>query len=81
MTVAEIVDELPPKRSANAKGSKWDRYLDGQVWRLVPGEDFDLTPMKISVVLRKRGSKLNRSVAVRFDDGCVYVQAAPRGEE
>lgn len=78
--MAEIVDELPPKRRRRARGSKWDRYLDGQVWRLVPGEDFDSTPASVGARLRQRASAVNLSLAVRFHDGCVYVQAAPRGE-
>jgi hypothetical protein len=76
--VAEVVDELPPKDSAKPKGSKWDRYLDGQVWRLEPGVDHDGTAQRLALVLRKHGGKRNLSVAIRFKDGFVYVQAAPR---
>lgn len=82
--MAEVVDVLPPKQSGRGRGSlgtnHWDRFLDGRVWRLTPGEDFHGTPRQVGASIRQRAHRLGlRGIAVRFEDGFVFVQAA--GEE
>lgn len=72
--MAEVVHEMPPKNTAR-RGSKWDRYFDGQVWKLGPK---DYAPVEAEsaranavTAARRRGFKLK----TRVQGSILYVQA------
>ena len=76
--MAEVTEEMP--NTLQIKG-RWTRYLDGQVWKLIAGEDFD--PINISNVrqslycaARARGLK----ATVRTVGNALLVQARPAGD-
>jgi hypothetical protein len=74
-----MVEEMP---GYGQRGSKypWDEWLNGKVWLLVPGTDFDLsiTSMQSSVTnaARSRGIK----ITMRKREEGLYIQAVfPEG--
>lgn len=82
--MAEVVDSMPNKQyppSKLAGISKYNQYLDGQIWKLKRGVDAPesksactrMTQCMREIVLR-RGQKLS----VRIHADAVYVQVTDR---
>ena len=72
--MATVVQKFPaPIRPQT--GSKYDRFLDGQIWKLEQGVDFTSkiasTATYIGTYAKKRGIK----VTVRRTADAVYVKA------
>lgn len=77
--MARTVKTFPPDQRGRApRVSKYEPWLDGQVWKLVEGKDFTMPAKSLIPILRtlakRRGLKAR---AVVRPDG-VYVQANPR---
>lgn len=60
----------------------WDRWLDGQIWQLVSGEDFRITPVSFRrlafAAARKRGIRVKTS---RVGDDVVIQACFNNGHE
>jgi hypothetical protein len=62
-------------RQSNAKFD-WKKILDGQIWKLVRGEDFQCKPMTVRSLASKAAKLIGKRVHVSVeDDGSVIVQA------
>lgn len=81
--MATVVSCLPRPRALVVKHSV-ERYLDGQVWRLVRGEDYTTASALRATLYRLASSTSTLQVTVqvrRNEDGVrevAYVQARPR---
>lgn len=70
--MARVVDELPMTRPA----SKWEKFLDGQAWELVEGEDFSNLAAARSALLAK-AKRMGGRASTRNLNGKLYVQYLP----
>jgi hypothetical protein len=74
------IEEVATKRSV--KSREFDQWLDGGVWKLRPGTDYDVETEVMQCRLNSGAGRRKVSVAVRVDsdiDGVfVVVQAQPR---
>ena len=77
--MASVMSAMPNGNRGRARGSSWlTPYLDGQVWRLVKGVDFNSSTRTVQtyvpVAARRLGIKA--TTAVRRDEpDVIYVQA------
>jgi hypothetical protein len=81
--MASVLTEFPVRRIGFRKGvSRWDKYLDGQVWRLESGVDFTTkargVQTSLSIIARKRGV----TIMTRLVDGesAIVVQLIAKAE-
>lgn len=66
--------EFSKGRPRGAGGSRFDKYLNGEIWRLERGVDYKSdasTGNYLYVLAKRRGKKAN----VRFVDGGIVIQA------
>jgi hypothetical protein len=74
--MATVLTEFPERFVCGKRRgvSKWDKYLDGQVWRLESGVDFTTNPRGVqtalSVIAKRRGFK----VLTMTDGSAVVIQ-------
>jgi hypothetical protein len=53
----------------------WNEWLDGRIWQLEPGTDFDGPPVSLERVIRTTANRRGIKVRVRItDEGNVIVQ-------
>ena len=82
--MADVIDAFPSTagRPGPSGSPPWpDRFLDGRIWRLVKGVDFQATMVSATAYIRKRvnAKGLRAKVAVcRAEKDVVYVQARPK---
>lgn len=73
--MAEKLDNYQFSRHPHASKYPWDEWLDGSVWKLTKGEDFDVEPDSMTVTIyttaKKRGHKVRTSKGPDF----VVLQA------
>ena len=76
----DSIDEVATKRSVRSR--ELDEWLDGGVWKLRPGADYDVDTEVMQRRLYSGGARRKVSVAVRvgsdLDGVFVLVQAQPR---
>ena len=69
----------PSNSSKERRFYPWKSWFDGQIWRLLPGEDFSTSPLMMERVIRGTAVRKGMSVKVRHeDDGCIVLQAVER---
>jgi hypothetical protein len=61
-TMPRVLEELPEPRLGRPPKYPYDKWLDGKVWLLVEGEDFEVgaarsVAMGLRAAARKRGQK------------------------
>jgi len=59
------------------KGSKWDRYMDGQIWMLVEGVDMEKA-VSARAAFWRRAKALGFSVKTHRAKDALYVKAFRR---
>lgn len=75
--MAEPIEKMPENVTVHGRqpGSRYDQYLDGQVWKLTPKVDFrheHRVRTGVHAAAKRRGLR----VTVRSDpDGFLYIQA------
>lgn len=76
--MAEVVDEMPKN---GRHRSKYERFLDGQVWRINAAEDFGMSTATVRTGVRTLAYRRGIRVITSTDDaGNLYVRAFPDGE-
>lgn len=76
--MATVVDALPI-RQHGPKSSWLDPYMDGRVWRLVRGSDFQCDVKSAQAYVSLYGKRRGMVVQTRTEgDDVLYVQAAPK---
>jgi hypothetical protein len=73
--MAEVVDELPgPARGASIHS--WEEWLDGRVWKLTHGVDFEVSMKAFATQAWSAGKRLGVKVATRRQGNVIYIQAS-----
>lgn len=77
--MARILTELPAtKRGGASSKYPWDEWLDGQVYELVRGEDFEGEPDAFRRTVYSAADRLGKGALTRITkDGNLAVQAVP----
>ena len=73
--MAKIVDEMPGR--SRASKFPWDEWFDGQVWLLVPGEDFESSVEGFRSSAHNAAKRMGFNLSTTVRDDCVYLQATP----
>lgn len=79
--MAEVVDNLPNTANQNSgKGWRWQKYdweswLDGQIWKLTPGEDFEARADTFRYAAYNYAKRNGIEIRTRIVNGHVYIQA------
>ena len=78
--MAKVVKAMPSRNSGGGQGAPqkypWEKWLDGRVWKLTKGEDFDSDPkMFRTYVWKVATSKYGCKVETRIVWDDLYVQA------
>lgn len=76
--MARTVDEMPPRQGWSKY--PWEEWMDGQIWELSYGEDFDCAPQNFVIQCHNKAKLLNCRVETRTIDEIVYIQAYAHGE-
>jgi len=53
----------------------WDALLDGNIYKMVSGEDFSVKPTSLITSAKKAAAKRNKTLKVRTDGTDVVLQA------
>lgn len=57
----------------------WDALLNGSIWRLTHGTDFNAKPTSFLATVRKQASKRNMDIRSQVEgDNSLVIQATPR---
>lgn len=82
--MAKVVTELP-KRKGGGKGRaekyNYDEWLDGQIWQLEEGTDFEVNKMSFMTSVRGAAKKRDLKLKSRVTDDAVIIQAEPLTDE
>lgn len=69
-------------RHSTAAKYDYEKWFDGEVWKLTRGEDFQTNPLALRTTLynaaKKFGVKVRTSIP---DENTVIVQASPREDK
>jgi hypothetical protein len=67
-----------PRKTRSTKSYPWGLWLDGSIWQITRGEDFEPEPLMMERVLRTRAAVLHQALKLRHEEGDVIVfQATP----
>ena len=75
-----VVSTLPAASMRQNGKTKYDKYLDGQVWKFTPKDLKELNIKTLRSGLYRVGRLKNLQVVFRQEDGNWFVQALPRPE-
>jgi len=53
----------------------WDSLMDGTIWRMVHGTDFDVKPTSFITSAKKAANKRGKGLRIRQDGDDVVLQA------
>jgi len=76
--MAQIVDELPKRKGGGPGRSEkypYDEWLDGKVWQLDEGTDFEVSKGSFMTSIRGAAKKRGLNVRSRVLETAVVVQA------
>ena len=63
-----------------ARGSKYDKFLDGKIYKLERGVDFSFNPINMRIYLYRAARKLNKHARTSIiNETTIIVQAYNRG--
>jgi hypothetical protein len=71
--MAKTLDTFPDYQSSQAK-YPWSDWTDGQVWQIVQGEDFTLSPKSMRMTIAARASTLGLRVRTTVQGNTVTFQ-------
>lgn len=72
--MAEVVDGMPD-RYATRRKYDWAAWLDGRVWKLVAGVDFDVPPRSMAAQVYQAAERRGIGVSVHINADEVRVAA------
>ncbi len=73
-----VADELPKRRGGRASkyDSLYDKVLDGQIWGLIEGEDYESAVATMRTNLSKAAKARGLKAHTRVTEDVLYVQAS-----
>lgn len=80
--MAEKLKEFPTRHNVGRPvGSKYDKYLDGNVWKLRKGEDFDASPERFVRALRQHANnRRDLGLSAMIEGDFVIVQSKAKSK-
>lgn len=71
-----ILKEFEFKAAATFGHAKydWDQLLDGQIYKLTKGVDFDCKPLTMAMLIRKNAERRNVKVRISRDGDTMVIQ-------
>lgn len=77
--MATQLDEFPEGLKAGRPSKyDWDNWLNGKVWRLEAGEDFNVTPESFRATVKSAAKSRGGTVkAAKADDKTLIIQFLP----
>lgn len=72
--MGEVVGDIPPDQRESIY--PWDKWFDGQVWKLTQGEDFTITPAGFRALAVKTAQRRNIAATVALRGSSVFIQAS-----
>lgn len=78
--MAERVDKIPRAKGGPGAAYPWDEWLDGSLWELIQGKDFECKPNSMSRGAKEAGLTRGVAVTVAIRGDRVYVQALLNGQ-
>jgi hypothetical protein len=79
--MAEQLESFTFRRGAPRRGSQYDQYVDGAIWRLTIGEDVT-TAEAGRRLIGLRAKRVGKKLRAQVEDGSLIVQAyTPTGDE
>lgn len=82
--MARVIAEFPGNSSGRPTKYPWNDWLNGQVWELIPGEDFHVSPSGLRSAMARQAKLRGLKVRTRLvgdptiaesTAGCLVVQA------
>jgi hypothetical protein len=75
--MAKTISELPRKHGGTGRKEAYpyDQWLDGQIWQLEAGSDYQAKSNSMMTNIRQAAVKRGLKVRTRFVDGGIVVQA------
>lgn len=74
--MARVIEEFPRRPSTQLL--PWSDWLDGRVWELTQGEDFDEPVEKMRVAARRAANIRNTGITTDVCGNKLYIQAVPK---
>ena len=74
--MAKTVKAMP--ESKRASRYPWSEWLNGEVWELEPGVDFDCDPDSMRQQMYQAAAAADLSATTREFEGKVYIQATKK---
>jgi hypothetical protein len=80
--MAEKLKQFPARHNVGRPvGSKYDKYLDGNVWKLQQGIDFEGAPERFIRAIRQHANnRRDLGLSAMIDGDTVIVQSKPKGK-
>jgi hypothetical protein len=76
--MATVVKQLPAAKPRQNGTTKYDKWLDGQVWKFTKKDQEQLNLKTLRSGLYRVGRAKGLQVIFREEDGNIFVQALPR---
>lgn len=73
--MARVISEFPGNPAGRPTKYPWKDWLDGQIWELVPGEDFHVSPSGFRSAMARQARLAGLKARTRLVDGVLVVQA------
>jgi hypothetical protein len=77
--MAEVVADFPTR--LHYRRHPWDKWLDGQIWKLESGVDFAGSPRSFVGTVHHAAKRMGVRAQTREADGHLYVQKLGTLEE
>lgn len=72
--MAEVLDDYQWERKRNSK-YPWEIWLDGRVWKLTKGVDFDCSVNSMRLAAFSKAKRDGTTLNIVMDGECVVLQA------
>ena len=73
--MAERVDRIPGSRAGGVPKYPWEEWLDGSLWKLIQGKDFECKPESMHSVAKTAARNRHVAVEVHQRGDRIYIQA------
>jgi hypothetical protein len=76
--MAKVVDSMPDAERGRRVIYPWDEWLNGNVWELEHGKDFQSTPLSFRQIAYNRAGQRGHRAAVQIHGSKLYLQAVDK---
>ncbi len=78
--MAKTLDSFPSPYLAGGRTAKypWDEWLNGEIWQLLEGVDFQPKAHSFRVQVHHKAQTVGKTVRTQQIEGGLVIQAVPR---